>query len=702
MFSVSRLSLTVLCRVIVVCTTIASTGPSADREAIRATFDANGPFDHTGLVKNSSPDSQQVAQSSGPAPQLGGAANDECDAAAVIPGNTVTYNPPLLNTLGAVAEICEAQENCETGNVGTSNSVWYVYSPDQDGAIRVDTAGSNYDTVLSVFDRCGAGKPGSCNTPIQFVCNDNIGLGSISQVELAVEVGRTYFIKVADQNTLTGGGSLDFNLVFIPPNDRCPDARTISGVAFDPPLLPITHATEEACEADDSCELNGFGASNTVWYRYTPSCDGSISVNTNGSSYDTVLSVWDGCGMSFGPDYPCLVANEIACDDDSGMGLNSQLVDVPVSEGVDYLIKVGQFDAAPGSGTLDFNFLFDGALPPLAEITSPLPDDCLCDSVAVRGSISASDGSAVPWILDFQPVAGGAWMVLAADTGVKSDEMLLLWDTSGLAPGDYLLRLSARDACGVSTTDVAVNAIRPQFDTVEVRSPEAGAVVGGAVCIDGTVAGSVCFDEYTVSFRPAGSGDFAPVDPGHPVYDSAVVNDPLAPNGWNTTALPDGDYELLVKAFDLCDGVQEALRTITIDNTPPIALISQPSACAFFDDAVEIRGTAEDDHDPHWILQYTGGDDPNWTTIVQGQGSVIDGLLGIWDVSILPPCAYTLRLLVSDAAIVDCAGPNTSEFLMSVQTMPTIDACPIDFDGDGDQDLDDYAEFQNCHTGPLP
>ena len=52
------------------------------------------------------------------------------------------------------------------------------------------------------------------------------------------------------------------------------------------------------------------------------------NVNTNGSSYDTVLSLWVG---------RCTFAWPVACDDDSGSGLDSQHDAVPVAGGNDVL-----------------------------------------------------------------------------------------------------------------------------------------------------------------------------------------------------------------------------------------------------------------------------------------------------------------------------------------------------------------------------
>src|SRR5262249_4331001 len=80
---------------------------------------------------------------------------------------------------------------------------------------------------------------------------------------------------------------------------------------------------------------------------------GTISLDTNGSDYDTVLSVFTGtCGS----------AVQIACDDDSGTGANSQLTNVPVTAGTSYLIKVADY-GGPTGGTLHFHMTYAPTAP---------------------------------------------------------------------------------------------------------------------------------------------------------------------------------------------------------------------------------------------------------------------------------------------------------------------------------------------------
>ncbi len=141
-----------------------------------------------------------------------------------------------------------------------------------------------------------------------------------------------------------------------PPNDACASANVIDSVPFDPPLLDTTTATGGQDDPLQVCSFGGPGRnSNTVWYRFTLPCEGTIEVDTCNSNFDTVLSVYTGfCGS----------LTEIACDDDLGCGqdFQSAITGLVVDGGQDLYIEVSDY-AAPSGGNLDFHFDFAGPLP---------------------------------------------------------------------------------------------------------------------------------------------------------------------------------------------------------------------------------------------------------------------------------------------------------------------------------------------------
>ncbi len=266
--------------------------------------------------------------------------NDACTTATVIPGTATTFNPAPYSTAQADATTSEPQENCEVSAAGVSNTVWYSFTPCGNGTVSIDTFGSNYNTVLAMFT-------GTCTAATQVACSDD-AIGTQARIlNFAVIAGTTYLIKVSDYNSSSGGGTLDFNFTYTataPNNDLCASATVIPAGATS--FNPIPFCTVGATAGSELTESCGFTTnSNTVWYAFTPTCNRRLTIDTNGSTYDTVLSVFHGT---------CGAANEIDCDDDSGTGLNSQLVNVPLTANQPYLIKIADF-GNPDGGTLDFN-----------------------------------------------------------------------------------------------------------------------------------------------------------------------------------------------------------------------------------------------------------------------------------------------------------------------------------------------------------
>jgi len=166
--------------------------------------------------------------------------------------------------------------------------------------------------------------------------------------------------------------------------------------------------------------------------------------------------------------------------------------------------------------------------------------------------------------------------------------------------------------------------------------------------------------------------------------------------------VPDGDYELRVTAVNDCGKTKSETRAVVVDNTPPVAVITDPANCDYIEGLVNILGTANDANLDFWVLEYTGGASVGWTTIAGPQTApVVGGVLAAWDTSSLLPCAYTLRLRVYDRAAIGCGGSvrQWTEYTSSIN----VGFCgDFDVDDDGDVDLFDYGAFQSEFVGPNP
>ncbi|MEX1254375.1 MAG: flexitail domain-containing putative surface protein [Dehalococcoidia bacterium] len=90
----------------------------------------------------------------------------------------------------------------------------------------------------------------------------------------------------------------------------------------------------------------------TVWYRFTPSVAGTVTADTDGSDFDTVLAAYTGGAVGS--------LTRVACDDDT-LFPQSRIA-FPVAAGTLYSLQVGGFVNATGNLTL--NLSAGGAIAP--------------------------------------------------------------------------------------------------------------------------------------------------------------------------------------------------------------------------------------------------------------------------------------------------------------------------------------------------
>ena len=124
--------------------------------------------------------------------------------------------------------------------------------------------------------------------------------------------------------------------------------------------LPFNHQidTTRATQANDDPSLCAGEESATVWYRFVPPSAGTLTVDTFGSSYDTVLAVFTG-------ERGALTIQ--ACNDDSSGGQSE--VTLSVAEGQTYFIEAASYSSV--GGRLNLSASFSPLLLPETAATSP-------------------------------------------------------------------------------------------------------------------------------------------------------------------------------------------------------------------------------------------------------------------------------------------------------------------------------------------
>ncbi len=240
--------------------------------------------------------------------------------------NAIVIGTPEYNNTQSTENATTAADDPYMGcyiNDKHAHSVWYRYTAPEDGELLVATVDSDYDTVLGVF----TGRRGSLTS---IGCDDD-GQGPQSILILQVQRGVTYYIEVAGFNP-GDTGTLDFQLDFDPFNDFFSDAYEITRMTR---YTQITEGAEtDSSDPEFTCVVGQ--KYHSVWYKYTPTRTGYLTLHTNGSNFDTVLGVWTGTQTNL---------TNVACNDDGGSGTQSLIRDVVVEEGVTYYIEVAGYFA---------------------------------------------------------------------------------------------------------------------------------------------------------------------------------------------------------------------------------------------------------------------------------------------------------------------------------------------------------------------
>jgi hypothetical protein len=328
--------------------------------------------------------------------------------------------------------------------------------------------------------------------------------------------------------------------------------------------------------------------------------------------------------------------------------------------------------------------------PPIVSITSPTSIVSVCNPVAITGTARDPEGFD-HYDVEYASNINGPWTLISTSTSQVTSGTLASWNTTAISQGYYYIRVSAFNEAGLDSQVTTLNFVDKQFDTVDLRSPGAGAILGGGICFDGTISdgnGTGSFNHYTIEYAPLpAASPYHVVDNANLTYNTPVQNDPLGSWITNTgpTAVADGNYRLRVIGYDDCGYTKSVTRDITVDNTVPIGIITSPTSCTSLDGTIVIRGTASDTNLAGWTLQYTGGPSHGWTTIASGNTNVVNGVLANWNTAGLPTCAYTIRLIVSDRSGMNCSGyTNQAEYTTSIRL-----GCDADVDDGGGRGIPD-------------
>ncbi|MFQ5413154.1 MAG: hypothetical protein ACE5E6_01720 [Phycisphaerae bacterium] len=493
-------------------------------------------------------------------------APDTCDGAGVcapndapagtpcgLPDDTVCTDPDTCDGLGAcqpndVADgtVCDDGTLCTTGDACASG-VCTGAAVDCDDGIPCTVDGCDPQTGLCTHDLA----PATC--VVNATCFPDGAVNPDNDCEACDSGQSTSDWSPLPAGTLcddgdpcTGTGAPGIA------DDTCDGAGVCAG-ELDPECnddcataIPVTegqttgtNVTAGPDDAEASCQPD---SNHDVWFAYTATCSGTVFVSTLGSvfvpSNDTVLSVFDACGGA-----------EIACDDDSGVGLLSALSFVAVGDAT-YWIRVAGFADNVGDIVLTIGTvtgcLIDGTCYAAGD-TNPANDCEVC----------TPEVSTTTWSLAFKGMPCGA--------GDPSDAIC---DSPDTCDGAGVCEANNKpdgtpcsDEGNACTFDVCATGLC-------VHPP----VPSGTACGDPSVTecdladtcdgAGVCLENFVDADTPCGSAVDTDCDNPDTCDGSGLCSDNFEPSG--TVCTDDGNE----CTDDVCDGAATCTHPPTADGTP--------------------------------------------------------------------------------------------------------------------------------------
>ena len=185
---------------------------------------------------------------------------------------------------------------------------------------------------------------------------------------------------------------------------------------------------------------------------------------------------------------------------------------------------------------------------------------------------------------------GGNLLAMSLVLGdVNLGNWSVLVDTTLLPEGNQVFTANVSDKA--SNTNLSVSLTL----TVDNNDPFAfldavPSIVHGLVNLTGSATDAATFMNYTVIVLNATSGD---VVAEYPRY--ATVSAGLLIDGWDTTTIPDGVYNLSLAVYDFFGGSNTSMRgDIRIDNTNPSVTLVLPTAGVTYSGFVTVNATLVD------------------------------------------------------------------------------------------------------------
>lgn len=265
-------------------------------------------------------------------------ANDDYLNAIALAGSSANGT---ANSAGATAESGEPSHYANPAE----KSVWWTWTASQSGPVRISTASSAFDTVLAVYSGT------SLYSLLETASNDDANGTRQSAVEFEAVLGKTYRIAVDGYEGDSGAVVLEVTQSDAPLNDNFANAQALNTAGYD--FASASGSSRKATAESGEPAHARSNASRSLWWTWTAPHSGSVTIDTAGSSFDTVLAVYTGTTMN------SLAA--VASNDDFGSE-NTSSVTFQAVGGTTYRIALDGYNGRSGKYELAIEQVEEGGI----------------------------------------------------------------------------------------------------------------------------------------------------------------------------------------------------------------------------------------------------------------------------------------------------------------------------------------------------
>ncbi|GAB4170941.1 MAG: hypothetical protein Fur0032_10000 [Terrimicrobiaceae bacterium] len=251
----------------------------------------NGGFGNSRVILNATAGTTYAIALDNPDAQFGSgklnikaitvAPNNAFAAATTISG-TPTLGSPIVVTghnTGADHETGEPDSSPDS----VLTSVWWKWTAPTTARFTLTTEGSAIDTILGVY------TGSSVNALTKIAEDDDSGTGLTSRLAFDATAGTTYSFRVYGFAGATGNLTLNLETWQPVANDSFSTPVVFTGANY----RHVVFTTEATAETGEPAHA-GTAASRSVWFTYTATANGSVTLATDGSGIGTRVAVYTG------------------------------------------------------------------------------------------------------------------------------------------------------------------------------------------------------------------------------------------------------------------------------------------------------------------------------------------------------------------------------------------------------------------------